>query len=159
MIEVLISLLILTIGVLGLAGLQFAAIKFNRSSYERTQATNLVYDLADRMRANRREAALGSYGFARAAPPTAAPTVNCGSAACTSAQMAEFDRYNWYQQIKTVLAGGSAEVTCMDTPCTNISPHRVTVYWPDRASAGVSLASCSTGVVAENSCISILFQP
>lgn len=56
LVEILIALVILSVGLLGLAGLQTLSLKFNTSAYYRTQATQLAYDIADRMRANRAEA-------------------------------------------------------------------------------------------------------
>ncbi|MCX7101946.1 MAG: type IV pilus modification protein PilV, partial [Methylobacter sp.] len=52
LIEVLIAMLVLAVGLLGLAGLQATSLKSNQSAYNRSQATQLAYDLADRMRAN-----------------------------------------------------------------------------------------------------------
>ncbi len=52
LIEVLIAMLVLAVGLLGLAGLQATSLRNNQSAYNRSQATQLAYDLADRMRAN-----------------------------------------------------------------------------------------------------------
>ncbi|MDZ4279288.1 type IV pilus modification protein PilV [Hydrogenophaga sp.] len=52
LIEILVSVLLLTFGIVGLAGLQFSGTKFNHSAYLRSQGTSLAYDVADRMRAN-----------------------------------------------------------------------------------------------------------
>jgi type IV pilus assembly protein PilV len=73
LVEILVALLVLSIGLLGLAGLQSASLRFNTSAYFRTQATALAYSLADRMRANREAALGGEYTFAL---PSTAPT--CG---------------------------------------------------------------------------------
>jgi len=54
LIEVLIAVLVLGIGLLGVAGLQSVALSMNQGSYVRTQATVLARDIADRMRANNR---------------------------------------------------------------------------------------------------------
>lgn len=61
LIEVLIAVVVLSIGLLGLAGLQATSVKSNHSAYQRSQATLLAYDLADRMRANRTEALTNAY--------------------------------------------------------------------------------------------------
>ncbi len=53
MIEVLVALIVLSLGLLGLASLQVTTTKFNHSAYLRSQATRLAYSMADRMRANR----------------------------------------------------------------------------------------------------------
>ncbi|HLE93281.1 MAG TPA: type IV pilus modification protein PilV, partial [Sulfuricaulis sp.] len=52
LIEVLVALLVLSIGLLGLAALQTTSLQYNTGSYFRTQATFLAYDIIDRMRAN-----------------------------------------------------------------------------------------------------------
>ena len=52
LIEVLIAMIILAVGLLGLAGLQATSLRNNQSAYNRSVATQLAYDIADRMRAN-----------------------------------------------------------------------------------------------------------
>ncbi|MGH8194796.1 MAG: type IV pilus modification protein PilV [Woeseiaceae bacterium] len=69
LVEILVALLILSIGLLGLAGLQTLSLRFNTSAYFRTQATTLAYSLADRMRANRQAALDGLYTFDFEASP------------------------------------------------------------------------------------------
>lgn len=61
LLEVLIAILVISIGLLGLAGLQTQSIKSNHSSYLRSQATLLAYDLSDRMRMARTAALSGEY--------------------------------------------------------------------------------------------------
>ena len=77
LIEVLIALIVLSIGILGLATLQTASLNFNNSASQRTQATVLAYDMADKMRANRQAALAGDYDIALEDPPPAcaAPAV------------------------------------------------------------------------------------
>jgi type IV pilus assembly protein PilV len=67
LIEVLVSFLVLSIGVLGMAGLQLSALKYNQTAAVRSQATFLAYDIADRMRANRVKAKSGNYDIALSA--------------------------------------------------------------------------------------------
>ena len=61
LIEVLIAVLVLSVGLLGLAGLQWNSLKFNHSSLLRSQATNLAYDMTDRLRAKRQAARSGDF--------------------------------------------------------------------------------------------------
>lgn len=75
LIENLIALLVLSIGLLGLASLQTASLQFNTSAYQRTQATILAYDMADRLRANRQAALSDLYTIAFENAPRA-----CGAA-------------------------------------------------------------------------------
>lgn len=64
LIEVLVAMLILSVGLLGLAGMQMTALQSNQSAYYRSQATVLAYDVIDRMRANRADALNGVYDIA-----------------------------------------------------------------------------------------------
>lgn len=75
LVEILIALLVLSIGLLGLAGLQTLSLQFNTSAYQRTQATALAYEMADRMRANRSGALAGAYDTALGAPQDCDPGV------------------------------------------------------------------------------------
>lgn len=60
MIEVLVTLIVLSIGLLGLAALQGVSLQTNHSAYLRTQATNIAYEMLDTWRANRREVLNGA---------------------------------------------------------------------------------------------------
>ena len=61
LIEVLIALLLLSIGLIAMAAMQTRSIQMNHSAYLASQATYLAYDMADRMRANRQAALAGQY--------------------------------------------------------------------------------------------------
>ena len=61
LIEVMVAVAILAIGLLGLTNLQAASLRASHSAYMRTQATNLAYDMSDRMRTNREAALAGEY--------------------------------------------------------------------------------------------------
>ncbi len=63
LLEVLIALVILSIGLLGLAGLQAYGLKSNHGAYLRSQATVLTYEIIDNMRANRPRAIAGDYNI------------------------------------------------------------------------------------------------
>lgn len=60
MVEILISVAVIMVSVLGMASLQMVALKHVSSSYQRTQAINYAYDLTDRLRANRGAADIAS---------------------------------------------------------------------------------------------------
>lgn len=64
LLEVLVSLVLLSIGLLGLAGLQATALKSGHSASLRSQATILAYDILDEMRANSIQASAGSFDSA-----------------------------------------------------------------------------------------------
>ncbi|MFP5393688.1 MAG: type IV pilus modification protein PilV, partial [Gammaproteobacteria bacterium] len=56
LIEIMVTLVVMSIGLLGLGGIILTSMKNNQSAEARTQATVLVNDILDRMRANRTEA-------------------------------------------------------------------------------------------------------
>lgn len=63
LLEVLISIVILSIGLLGLAGLQATSLQANQNAHYTSQANLLAYDIVDRMRANRQAARSGDYNI------------------------------------------------------------------------------------------------
>lgn len=109
LLEVLVALIVLSIGLLGLSGLQTTSLRSSHSASLRTHATILSADILDRIRANR-VAALGaskSYdiAFADVANPAACATD------CTAQQIADRDLYEWQFYVKRLPAGeGSVEV-------------------------------------------------
>lgn len=124
LIEVLIAVVILAIGLLGLAGLQNTGLKSNYSAYYRTQASWLAYDMADRMRANRKAAASGSYNFDFGSMDGDCP-------ATSSSVDAAGDKAQWLHQLCTLLGGhgtGAVEVAADAAGILNAS---ISVRWDD----------------------------
>ena len=100
MLEVLIAFFVLSIGLMGLAGLQIKALQFNQSAFQQSQATIAVYDILDRMRLNRAAVVGGGYdtgGF-----------VNSHSAG----DLADTDLNAWLTTISGSLPDGEGSVEC-----------------------------------------------
>jgi type IV pilus assembly protein PilV len=110
LLEVLVALLVLSIGLLGLAALQTMGLKFNTQSYQRTQAVLNAYDIIDRIRANPAGMAGGNYDdIGIAATPPTLPT--CGTApGCNPAQMADYDVAQWKVSLAQLLTEGRGAV-------------------------------------------------
>ena len=119
LVEILVALLILSLGLLGLAGLQTASLKFNTAAFYRTQATALAYGLADRMRANRAAALAGAYtvGLADPAPACAAPAV--------AGSVPQQDLSAWRMALACRLPLGNGSVA------RNGNEFTLTVQWDD----------------------------
>jgi len=104
LIEVLVALLVLSIGLLGLAFLQGQGVKFNTDAYNRSQASLLAYDLMDRMRANRDAVGQDKYDASNQTKATTAKerdctgnaSCNCYAKVCNVSSMAQFDLNEWY---------------------------------------------------------------
>ena len=135
LIEVLIAVVLLAGGLLGLAALQAASLKNNQSAYNRSQATQLAYDMADRIRANPTEAnnlAASVY----VATTTATAQSSCKiSPGCTPALMAQNDRAEWNANIITALGSlGTGSVT--GNAATRI--FTITISWDDNRDGAVN---------------------
>lgn len=68
LIEVLVAIVVLSLGLLAMAGLQAVSLSNNKDAYQRTVATLLSYSIVDAMRANQQLAASGGYNLAMADP-------------------------------------------------------------------------------------------
>lgn len=122
LVEVLIALIILSVGMLGIAGLYVHSMQAGRTSLFRHHAVTLAGDVADRIRANPRAAA--AYALAGA-------NNNCvaGGIDCTPAQMAANDIYLWDQQATDTLPNGTVTVVFDNSvlPPT----YQITVAWTE----------------------------
>lgn len=98
LIEVLVALVVLAIGLLGLASLQASSLKFNHSAYMRTQAINLAYDMSDRIRANRSAALSGGYELGLGDGPPGAGSI------------ASQDLTEWLNALNALLPSGDGAV-------------------------------------------------
>ena len=107
LLEVLIAVVVLAIGLLGFAALQSTSLQSGHSSYQRSQATWLAYDMLDRMRANPDN--LAEYAFALpATPPVCIPNLTA------SGSGAARDRTEWLNAIACQLrpnGNGNVEVS------------------------------------------------
>jgi type IV pilus assembly protein PilV len=159
LIEVLISLVVVGIGLLGLAGMQALGVNNNYLSYLRSIATIHTETMAEMMRANIAGVNANDYA-ANAAPNTinyttittsTAPVFDCrpddarkvafpsGGTACTPAQQAQADVFNWLTRLSSDLPAGNGTVVCNDSdagadadPCTDGSSHTITVQWREK---------------------------
>ncbi len=112
--EVLVSLLVLSFGLLGMAGVQGVSLRGNQAAYYRTMATTLSGDIVERMRANIAAVDGGSYDDV-----VGGATANCFTAVgCTGAQMAAQDVLDWTAAVAAALPLGAA-VVCVDSTPTD----------------------------------------
>lgn len=123
MIDVLVAMVVLSIGLLGLAGLQATGLRYNHGAYLSTQATLQAYDMADRMRANMSGVDNGDYNNISGIGTL---SVNCALANCSlSADMAKYDAYQWNLDNQNLLPSGKGTVA------KNGNLYTITVTWDD----------------------------
>ena len=129
LVETLVALVVLAIGMLGIAALYLTSLQAGRTAIYRTQAVNLAADLADRIRANR--AAIADYGiiFADASVDVPACYTTIG---CTPAELAASDLSRWKADITQLLPNGQGQVA-VTLPIAAGEPanYVVTVRWAE----------------------------
>ena len=124
MLEVLISMVIIAFGLLGVAGLQAFALKNSSSASQRLTATALANDMMDRLRSNFASVDAGGYNKPLIADYDApSGCVNpSSSTVCTTAEVAQNDRYEWQQRVARALPNGRGIVCRDSTPNDGTTP-------------------------------------
>jgi type IV pilus assembly protein PilV len=120
LLEVLVAMLVLAIGLLGLAGLMASSMRNNLSASHRTQATWMAYDIVDRMRSNRAGAVTGGYATAMGTAAT------CSTAFPTGTIPAQ-DIAAWKNQLACSLPAGNGSIA-VDT-ATRVAT--ILIQWND----------------------------
>ncbi len=148
LLEVMIALMVFSIGMLGLAALQVTGLRETGNAEKRSQATLIANDIIERMRSNITATTAGDYATVNYG------TINCNAtpapfcedssltsaSACTPTQMATFDAALVYCQAKNRLPTGSLGVTCTDAAgvlaaCTS-AYRTVTLTWVNNTEFG-----------------------
>ncbi len=143
MIEMMISLLILAIGLLGQMTLQMTSISSNRSSYYRSQASIIANDLADRMRLN--EAAINDPNT----PITDYENISIGKATtytapacqlvgkCKATDLAKLDLYEIQETLAASIPSGTATLD-RDATITAQAVYKITISWTTEDRVGLT---------------------
>jgi type IV pilus assembly protein PilV len=127
LLEVLIAVLVLSVGLLGVAGLQTANIRNTQSAHQRTMAVLLASSMGERIRANAVAAANGSFSL-----PLQCNTLTPG------ASIQSIEQANWIQEIQMAF-GGSGTSCGGVTYDQGTRTYTVTVRWDDsRALGGIA---------------------
>ena len=109
LIEVLVALVILSVGLLGFARLQAANLTLNNEAWLRSTATILASDLLDRARGNPDQVNVGGYDTAWGTAHAMA--TNCQTQSCTPAELANFDMAQWKAELASALPQGAGNVS------------------------------------------------
>jgi len=163
LIEALIALLIIMIGLLGVAGMQALAIHNSTQAHIRSLASLDAHSLASEMRANRAywaDTALAPPSITIAASgvsPMPATYTDCSTADCTAAQSAAYSLTNWAKVLNTLPTGSMATITRAPITGTAPSGYLITLKWSEKTmkakNQGVLAASSAT------SSTSVVVQP
>lgn len=106
--EALISLLIITLGLLAILGLQLRTLADTQTSVKRAQAVDLVNQLAERIRAN--PSAITNFNSFLLTQGTTPSTATCETTQLDANQRAKCEVNNWLVNVKNVMPLGDAAV-------------------------------------------------
>jgi len=135
LVEALVALVVLSIGMLGIAGLFVDSVRNSRTALLRTQAVNLVADMADRIRANANAGVAYDMASYADAPATqnCAPTASTAGANCSLAELAEDDLSRWQATVLGTLPTAAGQAPVADVEFNPGDPNE-----PDRYTISVS---------------------
>ena len=132
LLEVLITLTITALALLGAADLQLRAMQTGQSSQARTQAVLLASDLAETIESNKQVEALkpGAYTFDSANPAAAA--ADCAASPCSYPQRAAYDLSLWNSEIPLLLPQASRWRVSASANASGLTTYTISIDWSDR---------------------------
>lgn len=166
LIEIMVAIVVMAIGLLGLASLQVNALKYQKTASQRSEAVQAAYDLGERMRANWIFTTPEKYTAERTANetnythstnytttvaadhttlPNSCAQLMSNPAGCTAAQIAANDKVQWLRSIELRLAGGAGYVVPVAGAAN--STFDVTVMWKEQGLTSTDSA-CPAAVAA-----------
>ncbi len=111
LIEVLVALLVISLGLLGMAALQVTALKQNQNAYSRSQILTAAHGMSDRIRSNKTGLESGSYFGDADEYDSDDPDTSCENSVCSAAEMAAYDLNNWKFYLQNAVNGGGGCIT------------------------------------------------
>lgn len=139
LIEILVAMVVISLGLLGLAGLQVASLNNNQIAYHRSIASQQADDMADRIRANIDAVRAGNFDN-----PTATADPGCLDSDCSTSEMAESNFALWNTNIGRLLPDGVGTVRCVVGPAATCDDEEagvnrifeISVFWTEKAAGG-----------------------
>lgn len=128
LVESMIALVIISVGLLGIAGLQITSMRLNNSAMHHSQAVWIGYNIADRIRAN-----FGQFANYVGIDTNNDYAQDCRTGACTDAQIIVADAADWKVEIENLPAGRGT----IDSPAA--SSLRIRVMWDDEGSGATGI--------------------
>jgi type IV pilus assembly protein PilV len=151
MLEVLVTILVLSLGLLGMAALVTTGMRSNNVAQFRSIATQQTLDIADRMRANLAGARAGNYDNLNAGIPA---SNDCTAVDCTAAQMAAYDHAQWNTANANSLPGGQGTVAG-----NLVNGFTITLMWTEKEMGANIDPVCPAGTPAAMRCFLTRFSP
>ncbi len=109
LIEVMISLVLISIGLMSMTSLQSRSVNISTVAYTETQSTLLIQEIVELLRANKVAAASGTYNIGLS---------SFSDLPTPGSSIAEVDRYNWFNNLDNTLTGAKSSINCdADSRC------------------------------------------
>lgn len=125
--EVLVALVVMAVGMLGIAALYVEGLRAGRTAIYRVTAVTLASDMADRIRANPGIPA----GYSGAGPGADNACVN-GAADCSPGELAQDDWFHWFLAVRDRLPrGATADIQVADLAPVPLDQYTITLRWPE----------------------------
>ena len=140
LIEVLITAIIISFGVLGLISLQLSELRNTRSALVNSQATLLIADITERVRANATQ--FNAYATLDA------KNNDCKTKACTAGDLVASDLYSWQTRLAATLPSGEGEISADDDTLT------ISIHW-DESNNGAVGKNCPPISAEDLSCLGV----
>ncbi|GKS68896.1 type IV pilus assembly protein PilV [Nitrosomonas sp. PY1] len=153
LLEVLITILIVSFGLLGMAALIVSGARSNNVAHYRSIASKQTEDIADRMRANLAGIISGSYDSLAATTPNSS---DCKAAVCTATQIAVYDHAQWNSANSILLPDGRGTVTG-----SLATGFEINLMWTEKEMSNTDDANsnCPSGTPAKTRCFFARFIP
>jgi len=129
MLEILLTLFLLTIWLLASAGVQSSSLQYTKAASFRTQAVYLATELTERMQVNKTGAVAGSYQTSSDTAVTS--STDCTAALCSPTDLAAFDLAEWTGRLSAALPNATWTVT-PNNAGANPMTYTIVVNWTDR---------------------------
>lgn len=143
LIEAMVALLVISIGLLGIASLQVTAMKQNASSLNHSQAVWFTYNMSDRIRAN-----ISEFDGYNGIDTSTGYSQDCVASACSNAQMRDADASDWAAMVAN-LPGGLGIIT------RDADGLLVTVMWDDEGT-GATGTDCGPDPEVDLTCYTVV---
>lgn len=123
LIEVLVTLLVVSVGLLGNAAMQLTALRYTHSASIQSMTTLYASDMAERILANASTAKAGQYNISHGQKPTV--TADCAAGVCSTTDLASYDIFEWKKALSKNLPAGEGQISLAGSTLT------VTVRWDE----------------------------
>jgi len=134
LIEILVAVLILSLGLLGMAGLQARAVKGNHSAMQRTQAVMMSYYILDAMRVDRVQAKALAYNRGKF----------CSATGFSGTSLSNRNLKHWIESLQTNLGTLGDPNICGEITCDADGLCLVQVTWDDSRAGGLGVQTLET---------------